>query len=138
MIIIIGSFLSWFIGSIDGIVKVLFIMVIVDYISGVMKAIATHSLSSRGSYMGIMHKTLIFLFVGIANVIDRELMGSTDLLRDGVCVFYISTEGISVFENAITLGMPIPDTLKDVFLEWRAKHQKLEDKSKAKRQKSGD
>lgn len=125
---VIGSFMSWFLGEANGVVKVLLIMVIIDYVSGVMKAAAAKELSSKASAKGIMHKVVVFLFVGIANVIDHELMGATDFLRDGVCLFYISTEGISVLENAIALGVPIPEALKDTFIQWRQSQQNKKQK----------
>lgn len=57
---------------------------------------------------------LIFLLVGIANILDVQVIGSGSVLRTAVIFFYISNEGVSLVENAAHLGLPVPDKLKDV------------------------
>ena len=46
--------------------------------------------------------------VGVANVIDTNVMGQAGVLRTLVIFFYLSNEGISLFENAAHLGLPVP------------------------------
>ena len=57
---------------------------------------------------------LIFLLVGIANILDVQVIGTGSVLRTAVIFFYISNEGVSLVENAAHLGLPVPDKLKDV------------------------
>ena len=57
---------------------------------------------------------LIFLLVGIANILDVQVIGSGNILRTAVIFFYISNEGVSLLENAAHLGLPIPEKLKDI------------------------
>ena len=61
-----------------------------------------------------MAAVLIFLLVGIANILDVQVIGSGSVLRTAVIFFYISNEGVSLVENAAHLGLPVPDKLKDV------------------------
>ena len=61
-----------------------------------------------------MAAVLIFLLVGIANILDVKVIGSGSVLRTAVIFFYISNEGVSLVENAAHLGLPVPDKLKDV------------------------
>lgn len=79
-----------------------------------MCAIADHKLSSAVGFKGICRKVLIFLLVGIANILDVQVIRSGSVLRTAVIFFYISNEGVSLVENAAHLGLPVPDKLKDV------------------------
>ena len=88
--------------------------VAIDYITGVMCAIADKKLSSEVGFKGICRKVLIFLLVGIANILDVQVIGTSSDLRTAVIFFYISNEGVSLTENAAHLGLPIPEKLKAV------------------------
>lgn len=110
----IGGWLGYFLGGCDGLLIALVVFVVVDYLTGVMCAIADHKLSSAVGFKGICRKVLIFLLVGIANILDMQVIGSGSVLRTAVIFFYISNEGVSLVENAAHLGLPVPDKLKDV------------------------
>lgn len=110
----IGGWLGYFLGGCDGLLIALVVFVVVDYLTGVMCAIADHKLSSVVGFKGICRKVLIFLLVGIANILDVQVIGSGSVLRTAVIFFYISNEGVSLVENAAHLGLPVPDKLKDV------------------------
>lgn len=110
----IGGWLGYFLGGCDGLLIALVVFVVVDYITGVMCAIADHKLSSAVGFKGICRKVLIFLLVGIANILDVQVIRSGSVLRTAVIFFYISNEGVSLVENAAHLGLPVPDKLKDV------------------------
>ena len=109
-----GGFLGWFLGGVDGFLYALIAFTVIDYITGVMCAIADNKLSSAVGFKGICRKVLIFLLVGIANILDVQVIGSGSVLRTAVIFFYISNEGVSLVENAAHLGLPVPDKLKDV------------------------
>lgn len=111
----IGGWLGYFLGGCDGLLYALLIaFVVIDYITGVMCAVADKKLSSTVGFKGICRKVLIFLLVGIANILDVQVIGSGSVLRTAVIFFYISNEGVSLVENAAHLGLPVPDKLKDV------------------------
>ena len=110
----IGGFIGWFLGGCDGLLYALIAFIVIDYITGVMCAIVNHDLSSEIGFKGISRKVLIFLLVGIANIVDVDVIGTGSVLRAAVCFFYISNEGLSILENAATLGLPIPEQLKKV------------------------
>ena len=110
----IGGWLGYFLGGCDGLLIALVVFVVVDYLTGVMCAIADHKLSSAVGFKGICRKVLIFLLVGIANILDVQVIGSGSVLRTAVIFSYISNEGVSLVENAAHLGLPVPDKLKDV------------------------
>ena len=109
-----GGWLGYFLGGCDGLLIALVMFVVMDYISGVMCAISDQNLSSEVGFKGICRKVLIFILVGIANVLDVQVIGTGSVLRTAVIFFYLSNEGISLLENAGHLGLPIPEKLKKV------------------------
>ena len=108
----IGGWLGWFLGGFDGLVYALVAFVVIDYVTGMMCAVADKKLSSEVGFKGICWKVLIFLLVGIANILDVHVIGSGSVLRTAVIFFYISNEGVSLLENAAHLGLPIPEKMK--------------------------
>jgi len=102
---------------------------VVDYITGVMCAIVDKKLSSSVGFKGICRKVLIFTLVGIANILDVQVIGTGSVLRTAVIFFYLSNEGVSLLENAAHLGLPIPEKLKDILeqLHDRAENTESED-----------
>ena len=110
----IGGWLGWFLGGVDGLLYALVAFAVLDYITGVMCAIADRKLSSAIGFRGIFKKILIFAMVGMAHVLDNNIIGSGSVLRTAAIFFYISNEGVSLLENAAHLGLPVPHKLKDV------------------------
>ena len=110
----VGGWLGYFLGGCDGLLYALIAFVAIDYITGVMCAISDKTLSSEVGFKGICRKVLIFLLVGIGNIIDVQVLGSPGVLRTAVIFFYLSNEGVSLLENAAHLGLPIPAKLKEV------------------------
>ena len=116
-----GGFIGWFLGGADGFLYALIAFVVIDYITGVFCAIADKSLSSEVGFKGICRKVLIFVLVGIGNIIDVYVLGDSSVLRTAVIFFYLSNEGVSLLENASRLGLPIPDKVKDVLSQLHDK-----------------
>ena len=110
----IGGWLGYFLCGCDGLLVALIAFVAVDYLTGVMCAIADKNLSSEVGFKGICRKVLIFILVGIANILDVQVIGDGSILRTAVIFFYLSNEGVSLLENAGHLGLPIPEKLKAV------------------------
>ena len=114
-----GAVIGGFIGGVDGIMYTLIAFVIVDYITGVMCAIIDKALDSEVGAKGIFKKVMIFLLVGIANMIDVNVIGQDAILRTAVIFFYLSNEGLSILENSVRLGLPVPDKLRAVLKQLR-------------------
>lgn len=124
----VGGWLGWFLGGCDGLLYALIAFVVIDYITGVMCAINDHSLSSEVGFRGICRKVLIFLLVGIANILDVNVIGTGSVLRTAVIFFYISNEGVSLLENAAHLGLPVPEAIKTVLEQLHDRSEEKEDK----------
>ena len=123
--VIMGA-IGYFIGGMDGLMIALLVLMGIDYITGVMCAITDKKLSSKIGFIGICRKVLILLMVGIANILDVNIIQTGSMLRSATLFFYISNEGVSVLENAAKLGLPIPKKIKDVLEQLHDKSEKDE------------
>ena len=119
-----GGWLGYFLGGCDGLLFTLLVFVTADYITGVMCAIIDKRLNSKEGFQGICRKVIIFLLVGIAQMIDVNVIATGSVLRSAVIFFYLSNEGLSVLENSAHLGLPIPEKLKDVLEQLHHREDK--------------
>lgn len=114
----IGSAFSYFVGGVDTLFIILCVLLIIDYISGIILASVfkkstkteTGKLSSLASFKGLCKKIFVVVLVGVAHLLDVAL--GTNFIRGGVIVAFISNETISIIENCGLMGIPIPNALK--------------------------
>lgn len=114
---LIGGFIVSALGGWDKWLIALIAFVILDFITGWLKACFAKSLSSKTGAKGIVKKVLIFVVVGVA-VVLQDLISFP--LRDIVILFYLCNEGLSLIEN-IAEFIPLPDKIKEVLLQLREK-----------------
>ena len=126
----VGGWLGYFLGGNDGLLIALVLFVAVDYLTGVMCAVSDKTLSNNVGFKGICRKVLIFLLVGIANILDVHVIGTGSVLRTAVIFFYISNEGVSLLENAAHLGLPVPGKIKAVLEQLHDRAEKTETEEK--------
>ena len=119
-----GAWLGYFLGGSDGLLYALLVFVIVDYITGVMCAISDRQLSSSVGFKGLCRKTVTFLLVGIAHVLDVYVLEQPGVLRTAVTFWAIANNGLSILENAAHLGLPVPEQLKEVLEQLHDRDQK--------------
>ena len=110
--------MAWFFGGRDGFLMVLLAFMVIDQLSGLAAGWKEHKLSSDTGFTGLLRKGIILAFVGMAHLIDTyilkdTMLGNTEAIRNGVCMFYIANEGISIFENAERLNIPVPAFIRD-------------------------
>lgn len=120
----IGGYIGWFLGGVDGFMYALITLVVIDYVTGLMVAVLERKLSSEVGFRGIFKKVLIFVMVGIGNIVDVHLIKNGSAIRTAVIFFYISNEGISIIENSAKVGLPIPEKLKDVLKQLNKEESK--------------
>jgi len=118
---VVGGFLGWYQGGIDGALYALIAFVAIDYLTGLMCAIADKKLSSHAGFSVIAQKVLIFVLVGVGHVVDAYIIGEGSALRMAVVFFYLSNEGLSILENAAYLGLPFPEKLVEVLAKLNKK-----------------
>lgn len=114
---IIGG-IAYILGGFDTILVTLITFMIVDYITGVLKAIRLKQLNSQIGAKGIVKKLGYLVIVVIAVKLD-SMLGNTNYIRNLVIFGFISNEGISILENASLLEIPIPDKVKNVLKQLK-------------------
>ena len=120
----VGGWVGYALGGRDGLLIALMVMMAIDYATGVMCAIADRKLSSAVGFKGICKKVLILLLVTVANVIDVHVVGTGSALRGATVCFYLSNEGLSILENAVHLGLPVPDGLREALAQLHNRKKK--------------
>lgn len=110
---VIATFLTYLFGTWDAAIGVLIVLMILDYITGVLNGYLTKTLNSEVGFKGLLKKFLILVVMIIAVMLDRLMNTGDWIFRTLVCYFYIANEGISLLENISLMGVPIPDKIKD-------------------------
>ncbi|RXF36466.1 holin [Enterococcus faecalis] len=106
-------------GGLDQLLDVFLFLIIVDFITGWIKAIATKELSSRIGMLGIAKKVTMLFVVAVAVRVEK-VVGNNLPIREMVLIFYIANEGLSFFENIATF-IPMPKKLKELFIQLKNK-----------------
>lgn len=108
-----NSAIGYLLGGFDTMLISLLIFMIIDYITGIIKAIIDKKLSSKIGYIGICKKFLILFVIVISTVLDR-IVGFNNSIRYLVIGFYLANEGLSILENTVEIGIPVPEKIKDI------------------------
>lgn len=116
---IFGSCMGFFLGDMDIFIYTLLAFVICDYISGIIRAGFERKLSSKVGFKGIFKKIMTFIIVGIANLCDKNLVQNQAMIRSAIIFFYIANEGLSILENSLAIGLPIPEKLKILLEQFK-------------------
>lgn len=93
-------------------IYMLVILMVIDIITGVLKALVQKKLWSRKSTYGFGRKILVFFIIVLANIIDNVFNFNGVLLYASV-IFYIINECLSIIENYALLGGKIPKQLEE-------------------------
>lgn len=121
-----GGLIASVLGGFDKILIGLIIVIVLDYLTGLIKGIVTKKLSSAVGFKGLLKKILILIVVAVAVVIE-SIVGEVIPLREVVIMFFICNEAISLLENASEF-IPIPEKLKSVLIQLRDKNDNQETK----------
>jgi len=124
IIAVMGTCITWLFGIWDTAIIVLLVFMVLDYITGLIKAYVNKEISSDVGLKGIARKSLILIVIIVAVLLDRLLNAGTWLFRTLICYFYIANEGISLLENCAHLGLPIPDNLKEALVQLQSGNKK--------------
>ncbi len=128
----VGGFISSFLGGFDSLLITFVTLIVIDYVTGVVKAVYQKKLSSSVGFRGIIKKVFIFLIVGLAVSLQNILPEGLPL-REMTILFFIANEGFSILENAAGI-IPLPEKLRDVLAQIQSDSEKLsendEDKNK--------
>lgn len=112
---------AYLMGGVDNLLICLSILMIVDYVTGVMIGFLDKKVSSQRAYRGIAKKVTMLLFIIVANQVDIIFTPQNGELRYYILMLLIATEGISLTENFGKLGLPIPAFWTNALEAIRAK-----------------
>ncbi|MBQ8301759.1 MAG: phage holin family protein [Clostridia bacterium] len=117
-----GGTLAFMFGEWDSILWALIIIMVLDYITGIIKAVYNKQISSEIGFKGILKKITILIIVALANIM-QVLVGGNVAIREIVIMFYITNEGISILENVAAVSTKMPEQLKNILLQLRNKSE---------------
>jgi len=118
---VIGGLIISFLGGWDGLAITLVSFIVLDWITGLLKAIYNKNLSSYTGFKGIIKKVVILIVVGVTVLLEKNM--GIPAIREIVMMFFIANEGISLLENVSQIGVPFPDKLKEILIQLRNKEK---------------
>lgn len=111
--------ISAILGGYDALLEAMFILMILDIVCGVIDAgffnhskYSKNGLTSEGLVKGAIRKCMLLCIVAIAVVLDKIL--AMDYIRNCAVIYFIATEGLSLLEHMIAMGVPFPKFLKEI------------------------
>ena len=105
--------LVYFLGGWDIALQILITVIVLDYVTGVFKAIYNKKINSSVGLKGIIKKIGYLIIVAVAVILDK-IAGNTGAIRTLVIYFFVANEGISILENWGGMGLPLPQKIFDV------------------------
>lgn len=110
----------YLVGGIDVAMKSLLIVIVIDYVTGVISAIYNKKLNSTIGLKGILKKFSYLIIVSLSVILDR-IVGDTGAIRTLIIYFFVANDGISIVENIGKMGVPLPKKLTEVLEQLRNK-----------------
>lgn len=120
-----ATFLMYFLGGWDIAIQVLIIFIVLDYLTGICKAIYNKKINSTVGLKGIIKKVGYLIVVAVAVEVDR-ITGGTGAIRSLVIYFFVANEGISILENWGNMGLPLPEKLTDALEQIKKDNKESE------------
>lgn len=117
---IILTFVIYYLGGFDIALKSLLIIIVLDYITGILSAIYNKKLSSKIGFRGILKKFTYIFIVALSVVLDK-ILGNTGTIRNLVIYFFVANDGLSILENVSEMNIPLPKKLIEVLEQLKNK-----------------
>ena len=116
-----GVIASFFLG-LPPVMWVLVAVMSMDYVTGLICGFMGVSdktphghLASSEAFRGLLKQVLIIMVVLLAALLDKAVTMSAGIdfraVTGGTCLWFIASEGISVLENAVKMGIKVPAVL---------------------------
>lgn len=114
--------LVYFLGGWDIAIQSLLVFIVIDYATGICKAIYNKKLNSSVGAKGIIKKVGYLLIVAISVILDK-IAGNTGAIRTLVIYFFVANEGLSIIENWGGMGLPLPKKLTETLEQLKQKEE---------------
>lgn len=135
----VGSYILWLVGGWDYTLMCLLIFMGLDYLTGLIVAGIFHksnktengNLDSHIGWKGLVKKIFTLSLVIVANLLDGQIGGGS-VIRDAVCITFMTNELLSIVENAGLMGIPIPKVIKAAISSLNGEAEKKDSSATAK------
>ena len=111
----IAGALAGLLGEWNVFLTVLAIMMVLDYVTGLIVAwrgkspkSETGGVSSKVGFDGLIKKAFIMVVVLVATLLDTAIGNATHVFQMAAVMYYIANEGISILENTALMGVQYP------------------------------
>lgn len=118
-----GTIVSSWLGGWDAALRLLVVLMVMDYTTGLLGAIKDHKVDSEVMYWGGIRKGIILVVLAVAVLLDQMVDNFEPIFRTLTIYFYVSREGISVTENLGILGVPLPPGIRRVLAQLQENEQ---------------
>lgn len=117
-----GALAASFWLSMSATVHVLLFMMLIDYITGLVAAFREKCWDSSIAWSGLGKKFVVLLLVVTGSMLQKSSGLNLPVdLGEAVAFFYVFQELVSVLENAIRCGVPVPDVLVSALAKVKPK-----------------
>nr|WP_311643541.1 phage holin family protein [Selenomonas noxia] len=101
----------------DSFLYALIMFMVVEYSTGLLCCIIGKRPFCNSGFKALFRKITILCLVGITNILDRKIFETGTVMRTSIILFYLSNEGISILENAICMGVPVPKKIRQMIAQ---------------------
>ena len=98
-------------GNVDYLLKAFFSVIVIDFLTGILRAIKRHEFSFSVVILGFIKK-LGYMAVVITSVIMGSILNMGNTIRDMVIYTFVFNEIISILGNCKELGIIMPSILQ--------------------------
>ena len=123
----VGAIVGFLYGEINGLFVAIIALMALDYITGILCAVTTKTLSSEVGFRGLVKKFMILIIIAVGHLVDAYIIGTGSVIMSAVILFFAANEGISILENAAALGLPVPKKLRDVLEQLKNDNDEEDD-----------
>lgn len=121
---VVGGLCTKILGGFDYSLKAMLLLMGIDIIAGFICAAifdkskySKNGVCSDALIKGAIRKISILSIVAIGVVIDTIM--EMDYVRNGVVMYFIATEGISILEHMVVIGLPVPAFVTNILENMR-------------------
>jgi len=104
---------------------VLLILVLIDYVTGIValyttdkafdKSIATKGMIKKLGYVILIIVAMLLDYVLMQQATNIGIDISSAVVTMAITLYLIATEGISILQNLVLFGVPVPDFMLKIF-----------------------
>ena len=107
---VLGTFFLFLFGDFDFLLKAIFTLMLLDYITGVCKSFVKKKVNSSIGAKGIIKKVIYLCIIAVSVILDK-MLNTNGGLRTLVITSFIFNEILSILENSSEMGIKIPKVI---------------------------